>query len=49
MCDSLMWNITHWFIFISAWWIGLLALVALTVVLWQLITTMIEDFKNDDW
>jgi hypothetical protein len=49
MCGSLMCDIAHWLIFISACWIGLLAVIALTIIIWQLIVTMIEDFKNDDW
>lgn len=45
MCGSLMCDIAHWLIFISACWIGLLAVIALTIIIWQLIVTMIEDFK----
>ena len=48
MCNSFMCDIANWLIFISVCWIGLLVLIMVTIVFWQLITLMLEDFKNDD-
>lgn len=49
MCSSLICTISNWVMFIGACWLGLLALILATVLFWQLLKTMIEDFKNDDW
>lgn len=49
MCNSLMSTLGNWLIFIGACWLGILALILATVFFWQLITLLIEDFKDDDF
>ena len=46
MCDSLMHTIGNWLMLIGACWLGLLALILVTVVFWQLLKLMLEDFKE---
>lgn len=49
MCNSLIRTIFDWLMVIGACWLGLLALIVATVLFWQFIILMIEDFKNDDF
>ena len=46
MCNSLMCTITDWLIFIGMVWVGLMCLIAFTIVMWQLVKTLLEDFKE---
>lgn len=48
MCSSLIRTIFDWLMVIGACWLGLLALILATVLFWQLVTLIIEDFKNTD-
>lgn len=49
MCNSLVCTIFDWLIVIGGCWLGLLVLTLATVFFWQLIKTILEGFKNDDW
>lgn len=48
MCNSFICDVADWLFLIGISWLGLLTLVAATILFWQLITTMLEDFKNDE-
>lgn len=48
MCSSLIRTIFDWLMVIGACWLGLLALILATVLFWQLVTLIIEDFKDND-
>lgn len=48
MCNSLICELTDWLIFIGLSWLGLLTLIVATVLFWQMIKLLVEDFKNND-